>query len=352
MSTGIGVPSTINHPLSTVAVGFLYAPTVVAGAAGNVEVGWHAWRYVFVRDDASVSVPSTLTPLEVVAAAKKVNLSLIIPAPPGTSSVQFYRTLTAASQALAEADTVYKLVGEVLAPAGYPTMVALEDNVADANLGAAIPNLLSVAEDGAGNVDVGTHKWSYTWLKTNGEESAESPYTFWTIAASAKKIQLANVRPGPPGTTSRRVYRTAAGGGAAKLVGTIGNNTTTTFEDNVADVGLGVDGPTNNVSTFRFTVIQAVDLLAWDKKCFTVRSVDFQEQGFPFVGVRAGILDASPLTPALAQESDYEVIDAATFASLSRTTSAQVKNDSRRTWRLRIASVYYTEIQTHVSAAT
>ena len=43
--------------------------------------------------------------------------------------------------------------------------------------------------------------------------------------------------------TSRKLYRTAAGGSQHKLVATIADNLTTTYVDNIADGALGVDCP-------------------------------------------------------------------------------------------------------------
>ena len=51
---------------------------------------------------------------------------------------------------------------------------------------------------------------------------------------------------GPSGITDRKLYRTEAGGTELKLLNTLGDNTTTTFLDNVADVSLGANIPSIN----------------------------------------------------------------------------------------------------------
>jgi hypothetical protein len=50
------------------------------------------------------------------------------------------------------------------------------------------------------------------------------------------------------GATARKVYRTAANGSQLKLVGTIADNTTTTFLDTVADGALGANAPITDTS--------------------------------------------------------------------------------------------------------
>jgi hypothetical protein len=48
------------------------------------------------------------------------------------------------------------------------------------------------------------------------------------------------------GVAGRRIYRTEAGGTTYKLLATIADNTTTTYDDAIADAALGVAAPTDN----------------------------------------------------------------------------------------------------------
>ena len=97
----------------------------------------------------------------------------------------------------------------------------------------------------AGNVNVGSHSWAVTFVTGAGETNLGTNSTPLTIVTSAKIVNLTAVPLGPAGTTARKIYRTVAGNtGPFKLVGTIADNTTTTFTDNIADSGLGADAPT------------------------------------------------------------------------------------------------------------
>ncbi len=51
---------------------------------------------------------------------------------------------------------------------------------------------------------------------------------------------------GPTGITDRKLYRTEAGGSTLKLLTTLGDNTTTTYVDNIADGSLGAAIPSIN----------------------------------------------------------------------------------------------------------
>lgn len=61
--------------------------------------------------------------------------------------------------------------------------------------------------------------------------------------ADGGQISLSSVPLGPSGTTKRNIWRTALGGSVYKYVGTIHDNSTTTFTDNLGDSSLGVTAP-------------------------------------------------------------------------------------------------------------
>lgn len=101
---------------------------------------------------------------------------------------------------------------------------------------------------GAGNVNNGNHAWYVTFTGANGvgesAVSAKSNVLNVVNNAANGQVALTNVPLGPTGTTARKIYRTVAGDtGNPKLVGTIADNVTTTFNDNVADGSLGADAP-------------------------------------------------------------------------------------------------------------
>jgi len=110
----------------------------------------------------------------------------------------------------------------------------------------------------AGNVDDGTHTYKVTFVNALGESAPSAASGIVTVADQTVNGQVTvTITTGPSGTTSRKIYRTVAGNtGNYKLVGTVANNTATTFNDNVADSGLGADAP----STGSYTGDEVVNL--------------------------------------------------------------------------------------------
>lgn len=89
----------------------------------------------------------------------------------------------------------------------------------------------------------GTYSYKVTNVTASGE--TEGGDVSANVTSVLFKIDVTQIRTWWGRTvTSRKIYRTVAGGTQHKLVGTISDNTTTTFTDNVADGALGVDCPT------------------------------------------------------------------------------------------------------------
>lgn len=68
------------------------------------------------------------------------------------------------------------------------------------------------------------------------------PVAAYTLISS-NAVNLSHIPLGPPGTTARRIYRTAANGTTLKLLATVSDNTTVTYLDVIADGSLGGDYP-------------------------------------------------------------------------------------------------------------
>lgn len=92
------------------------------------------------------------------------------------------------------------------------------------------------------NIPAGTYKWSYTDVFTDGSESAGSPLLTSTIVES-DHVSLAGIAAGGTTVVARKVYRTGASGSTLYLLGTIADNTTTTFTDNYATSAI-INNPT------------------------------------------------------------------------------------------------------------
>lgn len=100
-----------------------------------------------------------------------------------------------------------------------------------------------------GNMGIGAYKYKVTFIDESGETAASTESNEITTTSVVRQSILTNIPIGPTGTTGRRIYRTEAGGSIFKFLHEITDNTTTTYEDNIADADLGAtEPPVNNTS--------------------------------------------------------------------------------------------------------
>jgi hypothetical protein len=95
---------------------------------------------------------------------------------------------------------------------------------------------------GAGNVDNGVHSYKMTFVTAVGETSLGTASGDVTVVDKTAngKVELTALPVDSTGfATSRKLYRTAAGGANYYLLTTISNNVQTTYSDNIADASLG-----------------------------------------------------------------------------------------------------------------
>jgi uncharacterized phiE125 gp8 family phage protein len=109
---------------------------------------------------------------------------------------------------------------------------------------------VALAGAGAGNVDNGAHRYRFTFVTADGETDGGAISGVVTVADKAVngKVTLTNIPLGGSSVTARKVYRTKAGLEAFLLAAVIGNNTSTTLVDNLADASLGAGVPTTNTT--------------------------------------------------------------------------------------------------------
>jgi hypothetical protein len=100
---------------------------------------------------------------------------------------------------------------------------------------------VTVAQGAAGNVDVGSHTWKVTFVSLEGESSGNTASSA-LVLGSASQVDLTVVPTGPVGTTQRNIYRTLAGGVVYYAVGSILDNVTTIFTDDVSDANIFQSG--------------------------------------------------------------------------------------------------------------
>lgn len=121
----------------------------------------------------------------------------------------------------------------------------------------------ALAGAGAGNVDNGTHSWKVTFVGPGGESPVNGTSNVLNVVDKTVdgRVALSSIPTAAAGTgvTARNIYRTVSGNaGSYKYVGQIADNSTTTFEDNVADANLGAVAPT---------------ITQWDDSLFTAISI-------------------------------------------------------------------------------
>lgn len=209
----------------------------------GLGVGTYRYAVTFVNGSGETTGGTEIS-IVTTSGYQVVKLDGIPIGPGGTTQRKIYRTLVGGA-AGAE---------KLLATIADNTTTTFTDSVPDSLLGANLPgsNTAAVpapgaaaAAAGAAGSPNGAYRYQITFVNAAGETTGGVEFTF---TASSTHVSLSSVPLGPSGTTSRKVYRTAAAGasGTEKLVGTIADNTTTTFDDNVADGSLGAVIPTTN----------------------------------------------------------------------------------------------------------
>ena len=117
---------------------------------------------------------------------------------------------------------------------------------------------------GAGNVNVGLHKYKVSFYAGAQESLCGPANAGTTVNATAinGQIALSNIPTGPAGTTGRKIYRTTSNGSVYKLLTTIANNTAEVYTDNTADSALGATEP---ATTLRSHVLKRSSSGAWTR---------------------------------------------------------------------------------------
>ncbi len=108
------------------------------------------------------------------------------------------------------------------------------------NLGIDPPTVAPSGAAGDAGSPNGSYRLKVTYVNRDDVESNPSPESE-TVTVTKKKINWTIPVDSSVGntTTKRRLYRTAAGGAVYKFLAEITDNTTTTYEDDIADAALG-----------------------------------------------------------------------------------------------------------------
>lgn len=104
------------------------------------------------------------------------------------------------------------------------------------------------ATPAAGNVEAGAHRYLATFVTADGETQAGTASDAVTVADAGVngQIELTAIPIGGNLVTSRKLYRTIAGGSTYYLLATLADNTTVIYTDNIADGSLGAEAPSTN----------------------------------------------------------------------------------------------------------
>lgn len=98
------------------------------------------------------------------------------------------------------------------------------------------------ADNGAGAMGAGTYRYLITFLNHNtGSRSNPNPTANSVTIGASRQVQLTNIPVSSDSQVTRReIYRTSANGARFFRIGTINDNTTTTFNDNIVDTSSSI----------------------------------------------------------------------------------------------------------------
>lgn len=142
---------------------------------------------------------------------------------------------------------------------------------------------MSVATAATGTALTGQYYYAVTYVNSALVEGDISPLTT-TITVSGQNVALNSIPVAPQsfGVSYRYLYRTAAGGSQLKRLATISNNTTTTYDDAIADASLGTNAPTDNGTPPTYSAV-----LYHQGRLFVIdpveNTVNYSEIGNPYV---------------------------------------------------------------------
>lgn len=116
---------------------------------------------------------------------------------------------------------------------------------------------MSVASNGAGNLQ-GDYRYKVVFVNAAAAFGDVSPSTAtFTATSTGSQLRVSSIPVAPTshGVSQRRLYRTDAGGSTYKFIATINDNSTTTYDDNIASSAAGTQAPTDNGEPPKYSVI-------------------------------------------------------------------------------------------------
>jgi hypothetical protein len=121
-------------------------------------------------------------------------------------------------------------------------LITVQGTIQSKALGGA-PTAPTLAVNTGGSVDVGAHTYAITFVSANGETKAGTTAAATTTSGN-QTIALTSISTGPAGTSARKIYRSKVGTTSPLfLVTTLNDNSTTSYNDSVADSTLPATQP-------------------------------------------------------------------------------------------------------------
>lgn len=167
------------------------------------------------------------------------------------------------------------------------------------------PGVITAALAGvpiAGNVENGAHRYLATFVTADGETQAGTISAAVTVADKTVngKVELTAIPLGGSMVTSRKLYRTTAGGSSYLLLAMLADNTTTTYTDNIADASLGAAAPSTNTTADPMLrmLIASARKVAEDRtgRAFITQTWEQVLDTFPSSEVELGMLPIQSIT--------------------------------------------------------
>lgn len=177
------------------------------------------------------------------------------------------------------------------------------------DMGAQAPSTTVTAAVGAaGNVPAGGHTYKVTFLYYDFEESNGSSSSNLVTPVVDSIINLTSVPTGGYGVTDRKIYRDD-NDGVYRLVGNLGDNTTTTFNDN-ASTGTTLIPTTNDIPSNFSLIVNNLDRNWIAGVAGEATSIFHSEAGLPDIFPSLNKILCNPKDPitALAVYNDRVII--------------------------------------------
>ncbi len=222
---------------------------------------------------------------------------------------------------------------------------------------------------GTGALSNGSYRYLATYVTADGETEAGQISAAVTVADHTVngQIALTGIPIGGSAVTSRKLYRTIAGGLTYLLLATLSDNTTSVYADNVADASLGVQAPVTN-TTADPAYAQWITAARQYVERFTHRALitqtwDLQLDGFPLtwstVQIDARQVDGGAIwvpKPPLVSVTSVSYVDTNGVTQVWAPTNYTVDAPQGETARMgRVVpawSIYYPVTRTVPNAAT